>query len=153
MRYKSFLVFAAAALAGGIAAPVVADVTGDDAAKYRQSIMRALSGHNNAVSLIAREKAGDPASLEHHTASMVALAGEIEAAFAAGGGAPAEDTEALPAIWEEPDAFAAKVDKFVAAVDDLDAAAAGGDLAAVDSAQRDVGAACKGCHEDFRLDD
>lgn len=153
MRKSITLVLAVAISFAGAWLPASADVSAEDAAKYRQFVMRALSGHNGAVSLIARAKAGDPAGLGKHTQALVDLAAEIGPAFEAGGGAAVEDSEALPAIWEQPDEFAAAVERFAAAVADLDAAAESGDLASVDAAHRDVGEACKGCHEDFRLDD
>ncbi|MDX1499145.1 MAG: cytochrome c [Woeseiaceae bacterium] len=153
MHKPSIVAVAAIMLGAGFTLPAGAEVAAEDAAKYRQYIMRALSGHNGAVSLIARAKAGDPGNVGKHTAALVALAAEIGPAFEAAGGAPVEDTEALPAIWERPADFAAAVETFAAAVAALDAAAGGEDIAAVESAHRDVAAACKGCHEDFRLDD
>lgn len=136
-----------------LASPALAETAPEDAAKYRQYIMRALSGHFGAVTMTARGQAGDPANNPKHTAALVDLADEIGAAFAAAGGAPVDDTEALPAIWEKPDAFAAAVDEFTAAVEAFDAAVADGDADSVMATHREVGAACKGCHEDFRLDD
>lgn len=153
MHKSSIVAVAAIMLGAGLAFPAAAEVAAEDAAKYRQYIMRALSGHNGAVSLIARAKAGQPGNASQHTAALVALAAEVGPAFEAAGGAPVDDTEALPAIWERPDDFAAAIETFAAAVAALDAVAGGDDLAAVESAHRDVAAACKGCHEDFRLDD
>ena len=63
------------------------------------------------------------------------------------------DTEALPAIWEEPDAFQAKVSDFQAAVTELGAAGESGDAAAISAAFGNVGKTCGSCHDDFREDD
>lgn len=153
MRKTVIGTFLAFVFGSVLAMPAVAETMPEDAAKYRQYIMRALSGHFGAVTMTARGLAGDPANSQKHTSALVALAAEIGPAFEAAGGAPVDDTEALPAIWEQPDAYAAAVEEFAAAVQAFDAAVAGGDSDTVMATHREVGAACKGCHEDFRLDD
>ncbi len=135
----------------GIAAPAGASPAPEDAAKYRQSIMKALSGHNGAISSIARGRAGDPDNLSHHVEALVALASEVESLFAAG--SDTGDDAALPAIWENADAFAAAVAKFEDAIAAFDSVADASDLEATDAAHRELGSACKGCHEDFRQKD
>ena len=60
-----------------------------------------------------------------------------------------EDSRALPAIWEQPEEFAAKVTAFQEATANL-ASAAGTDLATLQTAFGPVGEACGSCHEDFR---
>ena len=153
MRKTVVTTVAAIALGSSLAIPAAAEPTAEDAAKYRQYIMRALSGHFGAATMTTRGLAGKAANLRLHSAALTALAAELGPAFAAGGGAPVEDTEALPAIWEDADGFSAAVGAFADAVAAFDAAVAGGDADAVGAAHRDVGAACKGCHEEFRLDD
>jgi len=61
-----------------------------------------------------------------------------------------QPTEALPAIWERPADFAAKMNGFTGAVDALDAAAATGNLAAAKAAAASLGKTCKACHDAFR---
>ena len=57
-------------------------------------------------------------------------------------------TEALPAIWENPEDFAERLDAFREAANGLRAAAeTGGDMAA---AIQQLGQACKGCHDNYR---
>ena len=153
MRNSIIAGVTAIAMGCGLSAATLAETAPEDAAKYRQYVMRALSGHFGALTMTARELAGDAANLGNHSAALVALAAEIGPSFEAAGGAPVDDTEALPAIWQQPDAFAAAVEEFAAAAAALDAAIADGDSDAIMAAHRDTGAACKGCHEDFRLDD
>jgi cytochrome c556 len=129
----------------------MADTSPEDAAKYRQSFMKALSGHAGAVSSITRGIAGDPQYLDGHVEAIASLAAEMAAVFPEG--SDTLESEALPAIWERPEDFAAAVADFSKAVDGLGEAAAGGDMAATEAAFREVGKACKGCHEDFRLKD
>lgn len=62
------------------------------------------------------------------------------------------DTEALPSIWQKPDEFAQATQKLIEASASMVEIAASGDLAEVQAAVRPVGMACKGCHDNFRLD-
>lgn len=139
------------ALVLGIPALAAADTSPEDAAKYRQSIMKALSGHNGVLSLTVRGRAGDPGKLRNHVAALDDLTTEVGAAFEVGGAV--EDSEALPAIWDDPDAFADAVADFEAAVAALSEAADGDDMQAIEAAHKDLGKACKACHEDFRKKD
>lgn len=63
------------------------------------------------------------------------------------------DTEALPAIWKQPEEFKASAKKLADESAKLASLAGGGDKAAVSAQAMTVGAACKGCHDKFRLDD
>ena len=125
-----------------------ADPAAEDAAKYRQSIMKAMSGHNGAISMMVRGKAGNPDNLASHVQALVNLKDEIDSLF--NEGSDLEDDRALPAIWENADAFADAIENFEAAVEAFSKVASDGDMQAIDAAQREVGKACKGCHEDFR---
>lgn len=81
-------------------------------------------------------------------------AGEIEGHFPAGSGIDAGyDTEALAAIWEKPAEFTAAAQKLVDESATLAALAGEGDKAAVGAQAMTMGGACKGCHDQFRLDD
>ena len=125
-----------------------ADPAPEDAAQYRQSIMKALSGHNGAITMMVRGKAGDPDNLASHVQALVNLKDEFDSLF--NEGSDLEDDRALPAIWDNTDAFADAIENFEAAVEAFSEVANGGDMQAIDAAQREVGKACKGCHEDFR---
>lgn len=63
-----------------------------------------------------------------------------------------EDSEALPAIWENPEDFEAKHQGLIAAATAFQAAA-GTDLAGLQGALGAVGGACGACHETYRADD
>lgn len=62
-------------------------------------------------------------------------------------------TEALPAIWQKPEEFKAASQKLVDESAKLASLAGGGDKAAVGTQAMAMGGACKGCHDQFRLDD
>lgn len=79
---------------------------------------------------------------------------KIEGHFPAGTStADGFKTEALPAIWEKPEEFKAAATKLVDESAKLAELAGGGDKAAVGAQAMAMGGACKGCHDQFRLDD
>lgn len=64
------------------------------------------------------------------------------------------DTEALAAIWEDPEGFAEATQNAIAASEDMIAAAATGDAEAVGGQVGNIGLnGCKACHDKFRVDD
>ncbi len=83
-----------------------------------------------------------------------ARAMKIEGHFPAGTStADGFKTEALPAIWEKPEEFKVASQKLVDESAKLMTLAAGGDAAAIGAQAMAMGGACKGCHDQFRLDD
>ena len=83
-----------------------------------------------------------------------ARAMKIEGHFPAGTStADGFKTEALPAIWEKPEEFKAAAQKLVDESAKLATLAGEGDKAAVGAQAMAMGGACKGCHDQFRLDD
>jgi cytochrome c556 len=70
--------------------------------------------------------------------------------FPKGTGPEAGKTRALPAIWSKPDEFAAAQKMLADRAPKLKAAANAKDVAAITAAFREVGGACKNCHDNFR---
>jgi len=62
-------------------------------------------------------------------------------------------TEALPSIWQKPEEFKAAAQKLVDESAKLATVAGGADKAATGAQAMAMGGACKGCHDQFRLDD
>jgi len=73
--------------------------------------------------------------------------------FPAGTGPEAGKTQALADIWTKPAEFKAAMKMFSDTAPKLQAAATGGDIAAVKAAFGDVGKSCKNCHDKFRAED
>lgn len=117
----------------------------EDAAGYRVETMKAIGGHTTGFFGILQGKVPHTAHLPVHANALAELAKIAPALFPAGSGA---DTDALPAIWENPDDFAAKLAAFEDAATNLAAAVAAGD--AIGPVARQLGQACKGCHDDYR---
>ena len=61
-------------------------------------------------------------------------------------------TEALNKIWQEPEAFAKRIDALTKASADLQSVANSGDESAIKQAISNVGKSCGGCHDDFKAE-
>ena len=136
-----------------IAAPVVglllvaASAAADGATvAYRQHGMSAVGAHMKAVVDILKRGAPYREQLRLHTGTLAALAAVAGSWFPPG----SDGGDARDAIWDDPEAFAARAEAFAAAALALDRAAAGeGELEAAFGA---LGQSCKACHDGFRDD-
>ena len=117
----------------------------EDAADYRVETMKAIGGHTTGFFGILQGKVPHAGHLPVHANALAELAKIAPSLFPAGSG---EDTDALPAIWENPEDFAAKLTAFEDAATNLAAAVAAGD--GIGPAAQQMGQACKGCHDDYR---
>tara|TARA_B100000378_G_scaffold42919_1_gene32071 strand:+ start:8668 stop:9186 length:519 start_codon:yes stop_codon:yes gene_type:complete len=66
------------------------------------------------------------------------------------GPADGADTEALDTIWEKPEEFSAATERMLGASRTMLAAADSRDAATVQAAVKELGGACKNCHDQFR---
>lgn len=128
-----------------------AETSSEDAKDYRQAVMSALGAHISAISMHVRGLVDDNGFLDEHAKSLARTAAELGHVFPAG--SDVGDSEALPAIWERPEEFTEVVAEAERAAAALAEAASSGDRQAVGAALREVDAACRGCHDDFRKDD
>jgi cytochrome c556 len=133
----------------GVSVQVIAETTPEDAKGYRTSIMTALKGHIGASSMTVRGLVDDHGQLTGHAAGLASTAAELANVFQEG--SAVDDSEALPAIWEEPEKFAAAIAKLQDSTAAFTVAVEGGDKATIGGAFRDVGMSCRGCHDDFRV--
>ncbi|MBD3647221.1 MAG: cytochrome c, partial [Pseudomonadales bacterium] len=83
-----------------------------------------------------------------HADAIADLAEVVPHCFPEGSGEG--KTEALPVIWEEPEAFKQTMDDFVSAARGISEAAATGEMSEIGPAIDKLGQACKGCHDDYR---
>lgn len=134
----------------GLAVQVAAETTPEDAKGYRVSVMTVLRGHIGATSMTVRGLVDDHGQLAGHAAGLASAAAELKHIFPEG--SDVDESEALPAIWEEPEKFAAAVKKAEEATAAFEEAVAGGDSEAIGAAFRNVGMSCRGCHDDFRVE-
>lgn len=129
----------------------LADPLPEDAKDYRIAVMTAMRGHIGAISMNVRGLVEDHGFLAKHAEALANTAAELAHVFPPGSNVG--DSEALPAIWDDPEEFAKAVARVAQATAAFSEAASAGDADAIDAAFRDVGAACRGCHDRFRKDD
>jgi cytochrome c556 len=142
---------AVAAALFGDATSAVADTAPEDAKDYRTAVMTSLRGHVAAASMHVRGLVDGREFLQKHADGLANGASELRYLFPEG--SAVDDSEALPVIWEEPDDFAEAVEKAEQATAAFRESVASGDTDAIQSAFREVGMACRGCHDRFRRDE
>jgi cytochrome c556 len=151
MLRKSVALKSSLAVLLAVSLPALADTAPEDAKDYRTSVMTTLRGHVSAASMHVRGLVDDNGFLTEHAEGLANGARELKYLFPAG--SDVEDSEALPIIWEQPEEFQKAIDNAEKATAAFREAVAGGDKANIGAAFRDVGAACRGCHDRFRVDD
>ncbi|MEJ5977207.1 cytochrome c [Novosphingobium sp. PS1R-30] len=139
------------ALAGCGGSP---DTPGAKAAHDRHENFEAIGKAFKTIGDELKKGAPDLAAIKTQATKINGFAPQVKDWFPAGS-SPKDGvkTDALAAIWEQPDEFGKAAARFAEAAAALDAAAASGDLAAVRGATGPLGAACKSCHERFREKD
>ncbi|NBB83939.1 MAG: cytochrome c [Alphaproteobacteria bacterium] len=116
----------------------------------RQEYMKQLGGAAGTIGKYYREGEGTLEDVRAAAATLGELAPELENQFPEGTGVGVADSEALPAIWEEPEAFATVVADAQAAMTDLGAVAETADEGELRAAFAMAGRSCGACHEDYR---
>ena len=144
MTFTNGLAFLRASVAAAAIAAALPCGASQGDMDYRDHTMEAIGGHMQALSDILRGKVPHEGHLAVHADALASLAEITPTLFPAGsvGG------DALPAIWENPDDFAKRLDDFREAGASLRAAVeTGGDVM---TATRALGQSCKGCHDSYR---
>jgi cytochrome c556 len=109
-----------------------------------------------SMKVISRELKADSPNLQpvRQNAAVIAdLAPKVGGWFPVGTGPDVGKTGAKPEIWAKPEDFAAKSRDFNQAAQAFLAAANGNDLAAIRTAQGNLGKSCKACHDLYREED
>jgi len=140
-----------------VALPIAASAASpEDVAKARQGFYSLLGLEmDGLVAMVKGEAEYDPEKAAGHAADMLTLTrysmGDLYAPGTSKADLPGE-TRALPAIWEDAEGAREKGMAFVEAVTALNEAAdqGKGELA---KAVQDLGATCKGCHDEYRAKD
>ena len=143
------IIAAVAALTATLSFTAIAQTTPEDAYDYRVAVMTALRGHIGAASMIARGLVSNDGHLVGHAKGLDNAANELHRVFQEG--SAVGESEALPAIWEDAEGFAAAITAMTEATAAFVEAAEGGDGEALGAAFRNVGMSCRGCHDGFRV--
>lgn len=142
--------FAGGVLLSALASAIVLAATPQELQKTRHDHYHELGDAFKAVRDGTKASTPDWAAIEK-AAAVISKASENQAQwFPKGTGPEAGKTRALPEIWSKPDDFAAAAKMFEEKAPALVAAAKTKDADAVTKAFRDVGGACKNCHDTFR---
>ena len=137
---------------GASGAAVAADP--EEVIEYRQGAMQVTKYHFGTIADMLKGKIEyDQAAVEKHADVVQMMSTLVKNEFPEGTDALAGETNALMEIWDEPDAFADAVAEFETTAQVLVEAAGSGDKGQLAAAVKDVGASCKGCHDDFQRDD
>lgn len=115
-----------------------------------ETIGDAFKGINDEL----KDPAPDVAKLRISSATIAGLAPKVEGWFPKGTGPQDKvKTDALATVWTKPAEFKHAAERFIAAATGFDAQAKAGDVAAMRTAAKDLGGACKACHDRFREKD
>ncbi|AKS40840.1 c-type cytochrome [Wenzhouxiangella marina] len=148
--------FAASALlaVSSLASAELTPEQAERAVETRQSVLHLMGWNIGPLGAMARGRMDfDVDRVQTNAGRLVALANMLPDAFAPDTRANEVSTEALDVIWEQPEAFAAKIQATIDASNRLVEAAAGGDENAMREAIGGLGSTCGSCHDDFRADD
>lgn len=144
-------ILAAAALFGSVAATVPAQADETNAAiVHRQGLYKVASGHMTGLKAALALKDGPTANAQYHAEGIVAAFQRFGDAYPAG--SDKGETKAKPNIWTEQAKYKEAGQKAYAAATNLVEVTKTGDKDKSLAAFKDLGATCKGCHEDFRKD-
>ena len=129
---------------------IVLAATPQEAQKARHEHYEELGDAFKAVRDNSRGSSPDWAALEKAAQIVVDASIDQQQWFARGTGPEAGKTRALPEIWSKPDDFTAAQKMLSDRAPKLMAAVKSRDAPAVQAAFKEVGGACKNCHDNFR---
>lgn len=132
------------------ARPTAADAPATEQQKARHDHYHQLGEAFKAVRDQSRSSSPDFAALQKSAQAVKDASVDQGKWFPKGSGPEAGKTRALPEIWTKPADFEAAQKLFADSAPALLAAAQAGDIEAVRSSFRNVGKACKNCHDNFR---
>lgn len=153
-RALASLLFAGV-LAGTGAAAVQAQDAGNpkDLVEYRQAVMRSLGGHAGSIARIVKGQV-DVDHLQAHAEAIAATAPAVSDIWWDNSTYDDyEKTDALPAIWENPDDFQSKIEDFQTAAEEFVAAVETGERSQILQGFQALGKSCGDCHDDYRYEE
>ena len=133
------------------AAPVLAQqaMKVEDQVKYRRAAYQLMSLNFGSLNAMATDRKPFNKEEAVRNAEFVAMLSTVPKDFFGPG--TDKDTKAKPEIWTNRPDFDARMDKMRAEAAKLPAAVNAGDMAAFRKQVADTGAACKACHDEYRL--
>jgi cytochrome c556 len=149
MRARLFIVALGSVASLSMAAPVAPDVS--TLILDRRTHMEEFNAAMQALGQQIMSGKPDRAIVIEQARHIHELAQAMPGWFPAGTGSDSKgDSAALPAIWEKPEEFAAKIATLSAATADLAELSKTGDLRQLMSKAITVDRACVACHQSFQ---
>ena len=142
---------ASAPMAAAPAAPATPEEA-QAAIKQREANFKQIGKAMKGISDTLKTGSPDVAVIKTSAATIADLSTKLPAWFAQGTGPDVGKSEAKPEIWTKWNEFAADAKDFEVKAAAFNAAAQGGDIAAIKAAHADLGKTCKTCHDQFQLD-
>lgn len=162
MSVSRFAKFLAPTLAAGLLAACAGEPAEETTApagpepaviSERQDNFEEIGDSFKAIRTQLESGAPDTAVILVAATDMNAAAQKIEGHFPEGTSVDdGYDTEALATIWSKPDEFAEAHQMLVERTAEMMRLAEAGDPEAIGAYVKDLGGACKNCHDNFRLD-
>jgi cytochrome c556 len=152
-RLMSARMVAAAIVSLAAAAPAMAQpfAKPEDAIKYRKAAFTVLARHFGVVAAMANNRLPYDAKAAAENADIANVVARLPYAGFVPGSERGGDTKADPKIWSEMPKFNAAAQKMQDEMGKLAAAAKSGNMDQLKSAVGATGAACKACHDDYRM--
>jgi cytochrome c556 len=117
--------------------------------KYRKAAYQLMNLNLGSLDSMAKEKKPFNKEEAQRNADLVAILAPIPKGFFGEG--TDKDTKAKPEVWTHRADFDARMDKMVTEAGKLSAVVRAGDVAAFRKQVADVDAACKACHDEYRV--
>jgi cytochrome c556 len=150
MSRRPLIRFCSAVFVPALVALAVRAATPQEAQKIRHEHYEELGEAFKAVRDNSRGDSPNWAALEKAATVINEASVNQQQWFPAGSGPEAGKTRALPEVWTKPEDFTAAQKMFEERAPKLLAAVKSKDAAGVQAAFREVGGACKNCHDTFR---
>ena len=129
----------------------VADAADEDVVEYRQSVMKLMDAHVDAITTVVRGQVAFTDHVAAHAASIEQLSTTIIDLFPAETGPAALPTSALQEIWSDKAGFEAAALALQQAATNLSLAAQTGDHVAIATEFNNLRrGGCDACHTSFR---
>ena len=140
---KSFLCIVLSFVASSALADAEVDI------KYRKAVYGIVGGHMSSMGTILKEGVHRD-EFAFHAKGMAEVAKLVPGLFP--DGSDDGKTNALPAIWSQPDEFQEYLDDFLVAAEEMGKVADSNDMRAIGGAMKALGGSCKGCHDKYKAD-
>ncbi|MEM7227059.1 MAG: cytochrome c [Pseudomonadota bacterium] len=146
---------AVGALTGALATIWLGQALAADSPKslveYRQAVMKSIGASTGAIGMIVKGEVSYTDQIPEHADAILEMSLLVPKIFPPN--STYDDynkTDALPAIWKEPEKFKTAVEDFQKAAAHFAETAQGSDMDATTNAYLELGKTCGGCHKPFR---